>query len=118
MKLDLLASSLDIWGRFQHPLKNQTLAADKSFEMEAPTILVVDDTLTNLKFVQGVLDAEGFRTLGAEDGPTARALCLQEHPDLILLDVVMPGETGFETCARLKSLKWKARPRARSPSLT
>jgi len=47
--------------------------------------------------------AEGFRTLVATDGPTARAVSRTERPDLILLDIVMPGETGFETCARLKS---------------
>src|SRR5579864_4068919 len=71
--------------------------------MDTPTILVVDDTPTNLDMVRSVLDAEGFRTLAASDGPTARDLSRTRQPDLILLDVVMPGETGFETCARLKS---------------
>jgi len=71
--------------------------------MEAPTILVVDDTPANVDLVQSVLETVGFRTLAANDGPAARALCRAQHPDLILLDVVMPGENGFETCARLKS---------------
>jgi sigma-B regulation protein RsbU (phosphoserine phosphatase) len=71
--------------------------------MDTPTILVVDDTPTNLDMVRSVLDAEGFRTLAASDGPTARGLSRTRQPDLILLDVVMPGETGFETCAQLKS---------------
>lgn len=71
--------------------------------MDAPTILVVDDTPTNLDVVRSILEAEGFRTLAASDGPTARYLSRAHQPDLILLDVVMPGETGFETCAQLKS---------------
>jgi sigma-B regulation protein RsbU (phosphoserine phosphatase) len=71
--------------------------------MDTPTILVVDDTPTSLDLVRSVLEAEGFRTRSACDGPTARALIRTEPPDLILLDVMMPGETGFETCARLKS---------------
>lgn len=46
---------------------------------------------------------EGFRTLTASDGATARDVSHAQQPDLILLDVLMPGETGFETCALLKS---------------
>ncbi len=71
--------------------------------MNSPTILVVDDVAINTEVVQSVLSGEGFRTLVANDGPTARILSRAEHPDLILLDVLMPGESGFETCALLKS---------------
>jgi phosphoserine phosphatase RsbU/P len=71
--------------------------------VSAPTILIVDDTEVNVLLLQSVLDAEGFRTLTASDGATARKLSRSEAPDLILLDVVMPGESGFETCAKLKS---------------
>jgi len=70
---------------------------------DSPTILVVDDTVTNLILVSSVLEAEGFHTLTASDGPTARELSRVHKPDVILLDVLMPGETGFETCAQLKS---------------
>jgi sigma-B regulation protein RsbU (phosphoserine phosphatase) len=71
--------------------------------MDAPTILVVDDTAINLELVRSVLDAEGFLTLTAENGPDAFQIARTHQPDLILLDVLMPGESGFETCARLKS---------------
>jgi sigma-B regulation protein RsbU (phosphoserine phosphatase) len=71
--------------------------------MDAPTILVVDDTPTNLEIVRSVLAAEGFRTLTASEGPTARAMSRAQQPDLVLLDVMMPGESGFEVCAQLKS---------------
>ena len=71
--------------------------------MKDPTILVVDDTPTILDLVSSILTAEGFHTLVASDGRTACELSHVEQPDLILMDVLMPGETGFETCARLKS---------------
>jgi sigma-B regulation protein RsbU (phosphoserine phosphatase) len=70
---------------------------------DAPTILVVDDTALNAVLVKSILEAEGFCTLTAGDGPSARQLSRTRQPDLILLDVLMPGETGFETCAQLKS---------------
>lgn len=68
-----------------------------------PTILVVDDVPLNVELVRSVLNAEGFQTLAAHDGPSARAIASASRPDLILMDVTMPGETGFEACARLKS---------------
>jgi len=71
--------------------------------MDLPTILIVDDTPTSLDLVRSVLSAEGFATLAAKNGQEARELALSRQPDLILMDVLMPGETGFETCARLKS---------------
>jgi sigma-B regulation protein RsbU (phosphoserine phosphatase) len=71
--------------------------------MDTPTILVVDDTPVNRDMVTGILEAEGFRTLTASDGRMARDLIRGRQPDLILMDVMMPGETGFETCALLKS---------------
>lgn len=71
--------------------------------MDTPTIFVVDDTPTSLNLVTSVLTSVGFRTLSACDGVTAREAIRAEQPDLILLDVMLPGESGFETCARLKS---------------
>lgn len=73
--------------------------------MSAPPlkILVVDDTPANIELLDNLLRVEGFETLTAENGESARALASKAQPDLILLDVVMPGESGFETCAKLKS---------------
>ncbi len=71
--------------------------------MTAPTILIVDDTAVNLRMLDGILRAEGFQTVEAADGSTARSLASRTQIDLILLDVLMPGENGFETCAQLKS---------------
>jgi sigma-B regulation protein RsbU (phosphoserine phosphatase) len=69
----------------------------------APKILVVDDAAVNRNLMKGLLEAEGFRTISAADGPEARLLSRTAAPDLILLDILMPGESGFETCALLKS---------------
>jgi len=66
-------------------------------------ILIVDDTPANIELLDTLLRVEGFDTLTAENGEAARSLAIEAKPDLILLDVVMPGESGFETCAKLKS---------------
>jgi sigma-B regulation protein RsbU (phosphoserine phosphatase) len=70
--------------------------------MKTPTILIVDDAPTNVALVRRVLETAGFHTLTATNGPAARTLCHAEQRDLILLDVMMPEETGLETCALLK----------------
>ncbi len=67
------------------------------------TILVVDDTPTNLSVVSAFLNEAGFKVLVAEDGNDAQAIIRQAHPDLILLDVLMPALNGFETCRQLKA---------------
>jgi sigma-B regulation protein RsbU (phosphoserine phosphatase) len=76
---------------------------DVSERATAPKILIVDDTALNVELLRNVLDAEGFRTISSDNGATAREMCRSESPDLVLLDVMMPGESGFETCAGLKS---------------
>src|ERR1700685_1682297 len=71
--------------------------------VKQPKILIVDDSPINVELLDGLLRAEGFLTITASDGPAARAMARAELPDLILLDVMMPGESGFETCAALKA---------------
>lgn len=72
------------------------------------TILIVDDTPANLGVLVETLGGAGYRLMVAEDGEEALAQTAQTQPDLILLDVMMPGIDGFETCRRLK-----ARPKTR-----
>lgn len=69
---------------------------------ERPKILVVDDEPTNLQILRQVLN-EDYRLLFARDGEKALQLAAEELPNLILLDVMMPGLTGLETCSRLKA---------------
>ncbi len=66
-----------------------------------PKILVVDDEATNLQMLRHVLQ-EDYRLLFAKDGAKAIELTQRERPDLILLDIMMPGMTGYEVCETLK----------------
>jgi sigma-B regulation protein RsbU (phosphoserine phosphatase) len=67
------------------------------------TILVVDDSPTNLQVLIRTLNGLGHRILAAKDGPTAIDIARRTQPDLMLLDVTMPGMDGFEVCRELKS---------------
>jgi PAS domain S-box-containing protein len=66
-------------------------------------VMVVDDAPQNIKLMRAALAHAGYNVLEAVDGATALALALASPPDLILLDVRMPGMDGFEVCARLKA---------------
>ncbi len=66
-------------------------------------ILIVDDTPTNLGMLCDFLTDSGFEVLVAIDGESAIAQAVYAQPNLILLDVLMPGIDGFETCRRLKA---------------
>jgi len=65
-------------------------------------ILVVDDIEANVRLLQAKLEAEYYEVLSASDGPTALAMAATEKPDIILLDVMMPGMDGFTVCRHLK----------------
>jgi two-component system cell cycle response regulator len=66
-------------------------------------VLIVDDVPANLKLLEAKLSAEYFDVLTATSGPDALAICERGEPDIVLLDVMMPGMNGFEVCRRLKS---------------
>ncbi|MBD3562485.1 PAS domain S-box protein, partial [Planktothrix sp. FACHB-1355] len=70
---------------------------------EKGIILIVDDTPTNLGVLFDLLADSGFKVLVAQDGESAIQKVEYARPDLILLDVLMPGIDGFETCCRLKA---------------
>lgn len=67
------------------------------------TILIIDDTPINLGVMVGHLEAQGYRVLVAQDGDEGLQRADLMRPDVILLDVMMPGPSGFEVCRRLKS---------------
>jgi len=69
----------------------------------ASTILVVDDSPTNLQVLVRTLEGTGHRILAAKDGPTALEIAKKTLPDLMLLDVMMPGMDGFEVCRVMKA---------------
>ncbi|MBD2516624.1 response regulator [Nostoc sp. FACHB-973] len=70
---------------------------------ENNVILIVDDIPTNLKILCDLLENYGFKVLVAEDGENTVKIAEYALPDLILLDVILPGIDGFETCRILKS---------------
>ena len=70
---------------------------------EKPTILVVDDTPDNLTLMQALLK-DLYKVKGANNGEKALKIAAAENPpDLILLDIMMPGIDGYEVCRRLKA---------------
>src|SRR5512139_3866723 len=69
------------------------------------SILAVDDTTDSLRVLTNILKAEGYRVQPADSGELALASLASNLPDLILLDVRMPGMDGFEVCRRVKAQK-------------
>jgi signal transduction histidine kinase len=86
-------------GRREQPQCRQRA---KSIMDEKDTILIVDDNPTNLGVLFDYLRESGFKVLIAQDGEGALQRALYAKPDIILLDVMMPGINGFETCRQLK----------------
>ncbi|HWH46701.1 MAG TPA: response regulator [Burkholderiales bacterium] len=70
---------------------------------EEATILVVDDTEVNRRLLSDVLGAKGYSMLTASSGAEALALIREKRPDLVLLDVVMPGLSGYEVCRSIRA---------------
>jgi len=81
-----------------------TLLVDKT--IVRPTgpdkILIIDDNDINRQVLMGILRKEGYALLQAADGAQAVAAAQREHPDLVLLDIMMPIMDGYEVCTRMK----------------
>lgn len=67
-----------------------------------PTILIADDEAEIVELLRDYLEAEGYTVIGVGDGDAAVAAAQTADPDCILLDVMMPGKTGFEVCRILR----------------
>jgi sigma-B regulation protein RsbU (phosphoserine phosphatase) len=84
----------------QSPCDGETQAAGTE---GAPRILIVEDDPLNRDLMERILAAEGFRTVAAGDGEEAFSALRSTTPDLILLDILLPGRTGFELCSEFKT---------------
>jgi putative two-component system response regulator len=75
-----------------------------------PTILIADDDPETVSLLVDVLEPDGYKLFVAADAPGAVQLALAHVPDLMLLDVVMPGGGGYEVCRQLNAQAPEQRP--------
>ncbi len=66
-------------------------------------ILIVDDNRDNLEILRAYLESRGYHIVEAPDGQSALVKMEEEHPDLVLLDVMMPGMDGWQVCRTIKN---------------
>jgi two-component system cell cycle response regulator DivK len=79
--------------------------SDLATEPQAPTVktvLVVEDNELNMKLFRDLLEVQGYRVLETRDGLEALKLARQHHPDLILMDIQLPGVSGLEVTKWIK----------------
>ncbi|NJL78414.1 MAG: response regulator [Richelia sp. RM2_1_2] len=67
------------------------------------TILVVEDGLTDMQVISRYLEQAGYSVMGATSSEEAQEKITQNKPDMIFLDVILPGKSGFEICRELKN---------------
>ena len=65
-------------------------------------VLIVDDSPAQVKFIQGLLEPEGYAPVGLNDPKRVEVFLASDRPSVILLDVVMPERNGFQVCRELK----------------
>jgi adenylate cyclase len=70
---------------------------------DAPRILVVDDTPANVKLLVDVLSAKGYTVTSAPNGEEALVRIAVQEPDLVLLDIMMPGLSGYDVCRKIRA---------------
>jgi CheY-like chemotaxis protein len=73
--------------------------------MSKAKILVVDDDASSLELMEAMLVPNGYEIITANDGSKAVAIIVEQKPDLILLDIMMPGLDGYSTLAKIKENK-------------
>ncbi|MBL8378251.1 MAG: response regulator [Burkholderiales bacterium] len=68
-----------------------------------PRVLVVDDTPANVKLLEGILTFKGFEVVTAASGPEGLKKLAESPPDIVLLDIMMPGMSGYDVCKAIRS---------------
>jgi len=85
------------------PISERTLAEYTPLKQRAPRILVIDDKLDTLLLLRELLTSRGYEVMSTTEADEARDLVYSEKPDLVLMDVVMPGVSGYDLCRELKN---------------
>lgn len=85
-------------------LKSEAMAPDAGAKSEnfVPQVLIVDDKVEDLELMESILQSEGFEVLEASSGEEGLTMAVMEHPDLIILDLLMPGMSGFDVVKSLQ----------------
>src|SRR5436305_3825028 len=84
------------------PLSERTMEEYARQKQRAPKVLVIDDKLDTVLLLRELLTSRGYEVLTATEADEGKELVHQEKPDLVLLDVVMPGKSGYDVCRELK----------------
>jgi DNA-binding response OmpR family regulator len=71
-------------------------------DTKQPTVLIADDDLDILQLTRSLVKRRGFPILEASDGDEAMKMVLESRPELVILDVMMPGQTGWEVCRSIR----------------
>ncbi len=85
-----------------NPLSVPGAAPTKEVRRKQPSILVVDDNDLNLALMRDLLASRGYEVVTAMSADAAWQAIRTEHPDLVLLDVIMPGRSGYDLCREIK----------------
>ena len=94
------------WSR-RYPVHLPANTGEQTNEVSVMTpvkasVLVVDDDIYMVRLMQRILDLEGYRVLKVTSGGAALDVILEENPDVVLLDIVMPGMDGFTVCRHIR----------------
>ncbi|MGZ8625061.1 MAG: response regulator [Actinomycetota bacterium] len=90
----------------QHRPRGGATTCGYDAEVTPQTVLVVDDEEAIAEAVRARLESEGYRVLVAADGPQALETAERERPDLVVLDLMLPGMDGLEVCTQLQRGRW------------
>ncbi len=88
--------------QLQRQLHDTGLSSKPAQDVEKATLLIVEDNEMTFQAISNYLRGFGFKTIGVGSGEETLQKVTQHTPDLILLDIILPGIDGFETCRRLK----------------
>lgn len=83
-------------------MDNERWASLAEVEVPINLVLVVEDDADSANILKTILERQGFKVRIAKDGGQAQATFVMQKPDFVILDLILPGESGFEICERLK----------------